>query len=343
MLKINPDLFQDPLGKNKPDLFPLLKELTHSHASYCSAYKKIIDVAFPSYKKAQTLADLPYLPVSLFKHRKLRSIPKDQVRFSIQSSGTTTAQKSQVALDKETARLTARALSSILRQIIGPKRLPLLYIDSQSALSSHDGMGARAAALLGLMPFGFDHCFMLNDDLSPNQEKLDSFLNKYKGQEILIYGFTSLIWEGLKPICQTHKIDLSKATLLHSGGWKHLANQNISHTTFNEELLNLTGIKKITNFYGMAEMPGVIFPENDQGSLTIPTFSSVLIRNPHTLEIVPDGHEGLIQTFNPLAHSFPGHTLLTEDIGIKEKDTLRVIGRAPKAELRGCSDVIASI
>jgi len=52
-----------------------------------------------------------------------------------------------------------------------------------------------------------------------------------------------------------------------------------------------------------------------------------------------------------LPRSYPGHAILTEDIGqILGVDDgppgwlgtrFKVLGRAPKAELRGCSDVIA--
>ena len=52
-----------------------------------------------------------------------------------------------------------------------------------------------------------------------------------------------------------------------------------------------------------------------------------------------------------LPKSYPGHSLLTEDLGVIESvrksgrfigKGLRVIGRVKKAELRGCSDVIAA-
>ena len=49
--------------------------------------------------------------------------------------------------------------------------------------------------------------------------------------------------------------------------------------------------------------------------------------------------------------SYPGHSLLTEDLGVVETEDaglggwngagIRILGRVPTAELRGCSDVIS--
>lgn len=336
-------LLNDPFEKcNQQDLLPLFLSLTKDHAEACPAYKKIINAAFPAYEEAQNLTDLPFIPVSLFKHRALSSAAHQDIRFNIQSSGTTGLQKSQVALTREGAQLSSRALASILRSLIGPSRKPMLFIDTASTLKSRKNIGARSAAILGLMPFGFDHTFVLDDDLNLDREKLADFLSKHNGKEFLIYGFTSLVWESLLPFCEEDNVDFKKGTLLHSGGWKHLADKKISNEIFKNRLKTATNIKSITNFYGMAEMPGVIFPENEAGSLKVPNFSSVLIRDPHSKEVLPDGQEGLVQIFNPLAHSYPGHSLLTEDIGIIEKCGLRILGRAPKSELRGCSDVLAA-
>ena len=58
---------------------------------------------------------------------------------------------------------------------------------------------------------------------------------------------------------------------------------------------------------------------------------------------------GFIQSFSVLPSSYPGHSLLTEDIGIsygiddcscgKKGRYFKVLGRLKKSELRGCSDV----
>lgn len=343
MFAVPDNLLKSPFDPHSTqDLHPHFLKLTQDHVDACPAYKKIINVAFPNYAKAQNIYELPYLPVSLFKHRSLRSAPIEDIRLSISSSGTSGSKKSKVSLSKEAAQLSAKALSYILQDIIGQKRKPMLIIDTARTLSNKGDLGARSAAILGLMPFGFDHTFALNNDLSLNTDKLKVFIDKHKDQDFIIYGFTSLIWDYFLPYCKKHPLDLTHSTLLHSGGWKHLADQNIDNDIFKTQLQKYAQIKTITNFYGMAEMPGIIYPEDKAGDLIIPNFSKVLIRDPHTHKVLEEGKEGLIQVFNPLAISYPGHSLLTEDIGVIYNKKLKIIGRAPKAELRGCSDVLAA-
>jgi hypothetical protein len=63
------------------------------------------------------------------------------------------------------------------------------------------------------------------------------------------------------------------------------------------------------------------------------------------------GSTGLIQVLSVLPKSYPGHSLLTEDLGtiLGQDDCscgwngkyFKVLGRIPQAELRGCSDTFA--
>ena len=65
------------------------------------------------------------------------------------------------------------------------------------------------------------------------------------------------------------------------------------------------------------------------------------------------GEEGVIQTISLLPTSYPGHSVLTEDMGAvvtvdagvdgRLGKAVRIIGRVKKAELRGCSDVIGAM
>lgn len=331
-------------------LLPLFKELTASHKNACPAYRKIVDLAFPNHEAAQTLADIPYLPLSLFKNRRLRSVPEKDIRVTLRSSGTTGAQKSQVDLDTATAQLAARTLASTLKSVIGEKRLPLLVIDTPGALRNADGMGARAAAILGLMPFGRDHAFVLRDDLSLNVQALEEFLLRHEGENFLIYGFTYLVWQKFLPACETQRYDLSKAILLHSGGWKTLRREYIDNETFKSRFRDATSLGRAVNFYGMAEMPGAIFLENTDGLLYVPAFAEVIIRDPVDFTPLEEGKAGIIQIMNLVPRSYPGHSLLTEDIGVVyaidtgengwKGKALHFLGRAPQTVPRGCSNAI---
>ena len=69
----------------------------------------------------------------------------------------------------------------------------------------------------------------------------------------------------------------------------------------------------------------------------------------HFIDILDFNKKGIIQLISLLPTSYPGHNILTEDIGIVHGEDncscglkgkyFSVIGRVKKTELRGCSDV----
>jgi len=102
----------------------------------------------------------------------------------------------------------------------------------------------------------------------------------------------------------------------------------------------------------MAEQVGSVFLEGDDGYLYPPNFADIIVRDPLTFREQPVGEPGVIQVLSLLPSSYPGHSILTEDMGVirgiddstcnRSGKYFSVLGRVPQAELRGCSDVHAS-
>ena len=99
----------------------------------------------------------------------------------------------------------------------------------------------------------------------------------------------------------------------------------------------------------MVEQTGSIFIECKKcGYFITSNFSDIIIRD-RNFEVAKKGTKGLIQLLSLLPTSYPGHNILTEDIGeiVEEKyckcgikgKCFVVHGRAKEAEIRGCSDV----
>ena len=157
-----------------------------------------------------------------------------------------------------------------------------------------------------------------------------------------------MVWQFLQKANLDKKYDLSNAILMHSGGWKKLVEMAVDNKTFRQRLKDKFNLKNIYNYYGMVEQVGSVFMENKNGYLHAPNFADVIIRNPIDFSVQRVGEPGLIQVLSVLPKSYPGHSLLTEDIGVLEgiDDSpegwkgkyFRILGRAKKAELRGCSD-----
>ncbi len=330
-------------------MFPLMKALflfqkEHSN-DYCNIIKALNGKKNDEIK---TISDFPFLPVSAFKKHVLKSIKDEDVFKVLTSSGTSGQEVSKIYLDRETAQLQTLSLSKIIGHVIGNKRLPMMIIDSKAVFANKQSFSARGAGILGLSVFGKDHTYILDDNFEFSEQVFLQFIEKYEGQPILIFGFTFMVWLYLYQAKTNVKIDLSKAVLIHSGGWKKLTDMAVDNNVFRKSLLEKFGLKNSYNFYGMIEQVGSVFLENSQGYLQCPNFADVIIRNPIDFSEQEHGKEGLIQIVSILPKSYPGFSLLTEDIGVVmgEDDAengwkgkyFKIIGRAKKAELRGCSD-----
>ena len=339
--------FSLPKADKQALLLPMLQRLAQHHRQQNVGYERVIQVAGFT-DNFITIADVPFLPVSVFKNHELKSIANEDVFRVLTSSGTTGQQVSKIYLDKETAAQQTGALAHIVTAIIGQERLPMLIIDSKSVLRIRESFSARGAGIVGLSVFGKQHTYLLNENYELNLPEIDVFLNKHNGQPMLLFGFTFLVWQHLLPLVQHRRVDLSKAVLFHSGGWKKMTERSITNEAFKQRLQQEFGLQQIYNFYGMAEQTGSIFMENTNGYLHCSNFSDIIIRNPSNFTEMPHGQKGLIQVISVLPESYPGFSLLTQDTGIchGEDDAangwqgkyFEILGRAAKAELRGCSD-----
>jgi hypothetical protein len=225
-------------------------------------------------------------------------------------------------------------------------------IDTKKVITDPRTLTARGAGILGMMKFGAKVTFALDNDLNVLEEEVHAFVNKHYTQPFLIFGFTFLLWQKLIMEFAGTGLDLSNAVIVHSGGWKRMEQIRVSNEVFRSRITEIYHTTKIYNFYGFVEQLGSIFLEAEDGLLYPPNYADVIVRDPRTLEPLPIGQPGLLQIVSLLPRSYPGHSILTEDLGVVERidnpaagrmgKGIRILGRLPASELRGCSDVISS-
>lgn len=325
------------------------KSLTSFHYKNCIQYQYLLKMQHYRKNYLYEIHEIPFLPVRLFKKYELKSISDENIIKTMTSSGTSGQEVSKIFLDKETSTNQIKVLSKIMSSFIGTKRIPLLIIDSKSVLKDRKLFSARGAGILGFSMLGRDVTFALDNDLNIDFETIRKFLDKHIGQEILLFGFTFIVWDLFykKLLKSKEKINLEQATLLHGGGWKKLIEQSVSDINFKASLKKLTKIKNVHNYYGMVEQTGSIYVQCEEGHLHSSIYSDIIIRK-SDFSIAAHGEKGIIQTLSVLPSSYPGHSLLTEDEGVilGEDDCscgrlgkyFQVYGRIKKAEIRGCSD-----
>lgn len=329
-----------------------LSTLTEHHRTHCSEYARILSAFHEDGARIERPSDAPWLPISLFKTHRLRSIPEEEIFKVLTSSGTTSQEVSHVFLDAASSQRQTRALASIMTHALGAARLPMIIVDTRSVIRDRRSFSARGAGLLGMATFGRDHFYALDDDMHLDHEGLRQFLSRHAGEPVLLFGFTFMVWQYLLGALAPGEIDLSQATLIHSGGWKKLEEKSVDDAEFKRRFLEATGLTRIFNFYGMVEQIGSVFLQCEHGLLHAPNFSDVIIRDPVSWQEAPPAAQGVIEVVSLLPTSYPGHCILTEDLGaVVARDDcacgrrghgITITGRIPKAELRGCSDTHAA-
>lgn len=337
-------------------LLQRMQDLTKFHYHHCRAYQDIIDRVFGGERAFSftRVEDAPFLPVSLFKTLQLKSIPDESVIKTLTSSGTTGQQVSRIYLDSDTAKLQSKVLVKLTQHFLGKDRIPMVILDHKSVIKNRRSYSARGAGILGMAQFGRAPFYALDDDMKLDVDGLLAYLDKHQDKPIFFFGFTFMVWKYFIQVLKEKEITLhpKNATLIHSGGWKKLQAEAVDNARFQEIVKQVTGMEQIVNFYGMVEQVGSVFFENPLHYLHAPIFSDVIIRDPITLQPLPMGEKGLVQVVSALPTSYPGHSILTEDLGILHGEDheelemkgryFEILGRVPKTEVRGCSDTFQS-
>ncbi len=334
-----------------------LVELTRLHQGRCPEYRAILDSIDFDVSSVKSYKDLPFLPVRLFKELELKSVSQENVVKIMTSSGTTGQAFSKIYLDRVTSSNQQKSMVKIVSEYTGSSRMPMIIIDCSGVVKNRTMFSARGAGILGFSIFGVKKIYALDDDMKLDVERIRSFLEKYQGHRILLFGFTFMIWQHFyKELLRLKEegisFDLSNGVLIHGGGWKKLISEAVSPEEFHKRLYDACGLDCIHDYYGMVEQTGCIYMQCECGHLHSSIFSDLIARRPLDFSECDIGEKGIIQVVSAIPESYPGHSLITEDEGVVEGvddcpcgrkgKYFKIIGRMQNAEIRGCSDTYAA-
>ena len=192
-------------------------------------------------------------------------------------------------------------------------------------------------------------------DLAVDWDRVGGFFERHSGGPVLLFGFTFIVWTRFVLEAERRGIafDIPEAILLHSGGWKKLTDSAVSKSEFSRRAAAVLGAAptNVLDFYGMVEQVGTVFVDCTAGNKHAPAFADVVLRRPLSLEPAEVGQTGIIEVLSVLPGSYPGHALLTEDLGeLRGVDDcpcgrmgkyFRFTSRVERAAIRGCGDTFA--
>src|SRR3972149_3288337 len=275
-------------------LTSILRELCQEIGRNCPPYARFLQRLGRSPADWRGLADLPPLPVSMFKQFILAAVPPEKVVRQLLSSSTSGQQPSRIVIHKTTACRQTRALPSILKEHIGGHRRPYLVLDVEESAAAGDTLTARGAAIRGVGNFASETVYGMkklpDGDLTTDWPRVEDFFHRHAYEPVLLFGFTFILWTRFVEEAEHRgiKFQASQAQLLHSGGWKKLVAQAVSKEEFTRRTSDVLGCEPgaILDFYGMVEQVGTVFVDCEAGHKHAPAFADVVIRRPHTLEPV---------------------------------------------------------
>lgn len=347
-------LQKDPYSMEKKEkesmLSEYLIELTRHHYACCPEYHKLLDGFGIVIDELQSYYDIPMIPVRLFKEYELLSVPREEVKKVMTSSGTSGQAVSKIFLDLRNVKEQSVVLTQLISSFIGGSRLPMIVLDTKLVKKDRKMYSARGAGITGFSMYGRDIFYALDENMELDVEGICEYLEKYKNETILMFGYTYMIWQYV--ICEMERrkisFNVNEAVLFHVGGWKKLKDQAVDTITYNKRIQAAFGNVRIHNYYGMAEQLGSIYIECEHGHMHCSNYSDIIIRNTKDFSVQPLGEKGLMELVSVLPTSYPGHVLLTEDEGVilgeddcpcgRKGKYFKILGRIKNAEVRGCSD-----
>ena len=268
---------------------------------------------------------IPFLPISFFKHQKVLStdLPVERV---FKSSGTGLQRSSHYIVDTQ---LYVKSFLQNFEQHYGSlDEICILALLPNYQENPHSSLLFMMDELITRTSANGSQ--YLNLDL----KDLGTFLkkaNKSKLKTILIGVSFALL-----DLAELNPIDLSNLIILETG-WMKGRRKEITR----EELHAILGAsfkqKYIHSEYGMCELLSQAYSKGN-GVFTAPAWMKVLtrpIQEPYSaMEL---GKAGIIKVID-LANIYSCSFIETEDIGVVNEDgSFKIFGRADHAQLRGCN------
>ena len=348
-------------GEHRDLLCAAMCEAIEYHCASCPPYARWYQKqGLDPHSPIEDLAKLPFLPVSIFKRMSLESVPEQDVIRVLKSSATSSQVASRVVLDRVTRDRQMRTLAVMLSSMMGSTRRPFIVLDASVNQGADLELSARVAGLRGYLMMASETHYVLEGRegrLELNIDKLQAVVDDlYRRQiPVCLIGYTYMLYQYVVvPLLRAgRRLHLpDESMVLHFGGWKRLERRAVNRDRLNADVETVFAMKDpcIRDVYGFTEQLGIIYPDDGHGVRLAPVYSEVIVRDPVTLESLPNGATGLLEFITPLPHSYPGIALLVDDIGrIVSRDQGRdgrygtrfeVLGRARGAEIRGCGDTL---
>lgn len=294
-------------------------------------YREYLELLKFDVNKVTHTCLIPFLPIQLFKTKKIHSAGRTPV-LTFTSSGTTGAEISTHLIVNPV--LYEKSFLTSFRMFYGnPEDYCILAL-----LPSYlERQGSSLVYMVDRLIKKSNHSdggFYLNE-----YKKLTETLNKLEsqGQKVLLIGVTF----ALADLAEQCRMSLRNTVIMETGGMKGRRKEMIREE-LHSLLCNAFGVEAIHSEYGMTELLSQAYSKG-KGIFKCPSWMKVSIRDPYDpFSQLPVGRNGAINVID-LANIYSCSFIQTDDLGrIYPDGSFEVLGRLEGSQIRGCNLLISA-
>ncbi len=289
----------------------------------CAPYRRLCDGQGPGPDSVHRWQDIPAVPAQAFKVFDLSCAPLGQTAAVFHSSGTTGAQTSRHFFDADALALYETSLRAGFDAAFPdrPRRLWALMPDPQA--TPHSSLSHMLGALDA-------HRFFWDDDAA-----LTVALAQVE-EPVALFGTAFAFVQLFDGTAQSWRLPVG-SLVIETGGFKGRTRE-----VPREELYALFGtrlgvpVNDCYSEYGMSEMASQFYGRGLDPAKRGPLWVRTRAIDPETGDDAAPGTPGLLRHYD-LANFSSVQALQTQDRGTLTPGGFVLHGRAPDAEVRGCS------
>ncbi|MFP4155027.1 MAG: hypothetical protein ACLFSG_04950 [Halothiobacillaceae bacterium] len=353
-----------PNDETDADFVDAMRAITSLHMARSPWYGRFARARGVDPKRIRSMADvlaLPPIHANFFKAHEIRSVPMDQVKVHLTSSGTS-GQKSQMFFDAFSIDHARRMVDACMRARGVVSDRPARYL--VNAYEPYEGFAVGTSNtnqyLMSLAPvaeqfwtlryLGGGHEF---DGFGAIRTLVDWAEGDLPVRIIGFPAFLHFILDRMRALRQEDLRLPEGSWVIFGGGWKGHADEAISREQLHESIGRQLGIpsERIVETYGSVEH-SIPYVDCAHHHLHQPTWSRVVVRDVRTLEPVPDGTPGFLSFISPYITSAPAHSVVMGDLGVRHPATaddsrptpwFEVLGRAGVSGNKSCAAAAAEL
>lgn len=310
--------------------FEAMRQVFAVHYEHCPPYRNVCDRAGfrpPNPRRPEDLDRIPWAFVGVLQGRDLLSVPRAKVVRELTAPGTG-GRTSRIYLDQESFDrlvLAVRRLHDALGMVDADQEVNYLAFSHEPARASEPCTGFTDDLLTSFtrrreVYFAIrwnERVNALAFDRDGTLAKLEQF--ERDGRPVRLLGSAALVYPLLRDAVPKRGRSFSfgpQSWVMTAGEWQAPVGHSVSKGQFIDDVSRWLGLPR-ENIRASFALPehGIPYVDCAHHRLHVPIYARVMIRDPESMGILPQGETGLVQLQTPCLTSYPGHSMLTTVLG----------------------------